>query len=35
MVALADENHIAVLVSSYRMYEACGKLYANGLGSEA
>jgi predicted transcriptional regulator len=35
MVALADENHIAVLVSGYRMYEACGKLYANGLGNEA
>ena len=35
MLALADENHIAVFVSSYRMYEACGKLYASGLGCEA
>lgn len=35
MVELANENHIAVLVSSYRMYEACGKLYSSGLGSEA
>ena len=35
MVALANENRIAVLVSNYRMYEACGKLYANGLGNEA
>ncbi|HWQ05939.1 MAG: DRTGG domain-containing protein [Clostridiaceae bacterium] len=35
MLVLADENHIAVLVSSYRMYEACGKLYASGLGCEA
>jgi predicted transcriptional regulator len=35
IVALAGENHIAVLVSCYRMYEACGKLFANGLGNEA
>ena len=35
MVELASENHIAVLVSGYRMYEACGKLYAGGLGCEA
>jgi predicted transcriptional regulator len=35
MVELANENHIAVLVSGYRMYEACGKLYAGGLGCEA
>jgi len=35
MIALADENHIVVLVSGYRMYEACGRLYANGLGNEA
>ena len=34
MVELARENHIAVLMSDYRMYEACGRLYANGLGSE-
>jgi len=24
-----------VLVSSHRMYEACGKLYSGGLGCEA
>ncbi|HWP21984.1 MAG TPA: DRTGG domain-containing protein [Candidatus Cryosericum sp.] len=35
MVELASENHITVLVSGYRMYEACGKLYAGGLGCEA
>lgn len=35
MVELANENHIAVLVSAYRMYEACGKLYSSGLGCEA
>lgn len=35
MVELANENHIAVLVSGYRMYEACGKLYTGGLGCEA
>ena len=34
MIDLARENHIAVLVSDYRMYEACGRLYAGGLGSE-
>ena len=34
MVDLARENHIAVLVSDYRMYEACGRLYAGGLGGE-
>jgi serine kinase of HPr protein (carbohydrate metabolism regulator) len=33
MVALANENRIAVLVSNYRMYEACGKLYANASGT--
>ena len=35
MVELAMENHIALLASDSRMYEACGKLYSNGLGSEA
>ena len=33
MLDLAKEHHIAVLTSTSRMYEACGKLYANGLGS--
>ena len=35
MVELAKEHHIAVLASTSRMYEACGMLYANGLGNEA
>ncbi|MBA4348250.1 MAG: hypothetical protein C0413_05330 [Clostridiales bacterium] len=35
MLELAKEHHIAVLASCSRMYEACGKLYASGLGSEA
>ena len=35
MLDLAKEHHIAVLASDSRMYEACGKLYSNGLGSEA
>ena len=34
MVELARENHIALLASDSRMYEACGKLYQHGLGSE-
>ena len=33
MVALAKENHIAVLCTDYRMYESCGMLYAAGLGN--
>ena len=32
MVELAGENHIAVLCTKQRMYEACGKLYHAGLG---
>lgn len=32
IVALAKENHIVVLTTKHRMYEACGMLYANGLG---
>jgi len=35
MVQRARENHIAVLASGSRMYEACGKLSQHGLGSEA
>jgi predicted transcriptional regulator len=35
MLDLAREHHIAVLASCSRMYEACGKLYASGLGNEA
>jgi hypothetical protein len=35
MLDLAREHHIAVLASCNRMYEACGKLYASGLGNEA
>ncbi|NLI54003.1 MAG: hypothetical protein GX417_06690 [Clostridiales bacterium] len=33
MVDLAQEHNIAVLASTSRMYEACGKLYAGGLGN--
>ena len=32
MVELARENGIVVLATDYRMFEACGTLYANGLG---
>jgi serine kinase of HPr protein (carbohydrate metabolism regulator) len=32
MVALARENNMVLLKTAKRMYEACGKLYANGLG---
>ncbi len=35
MVDLAMEHNIAVLTSASRMYEACGKLYASGLGNGA
>ena len=33
MVDLAKENGIAVLTTPRRMFEACGILYANGLGN--
>ncbi len=32
MIALANQHGIALLKTGKRMYEACGKLYANGLG---
>ncbi len=32
MVALARESNMVLLKTGKRMYEACGKLYANGLG---
>ena len=32
MVALARENGMVLLKTDKRMYEACGKLYASGLG---
>ena len=35
MIELAGENHIALLASEERMYEACGKLYMGKLGHEA
>lgn len=35
MIELAGENHIALLASGERMYEACGKLYMGKLGQEA
>ena len=31
IVNLAKDNHIVVLASPLRMYEACGRLYANHL----
>ncbi len=31
MIALARESGIAMLATDKRMYEACGKLYSNGL----
>ena len=31
MIALARESGIVLMKSKKRMYEACGKLYANGL----
>ncbi len=31
ILALADESGIVVLASKERMYQACGKLYINGL----
>lgn len=32
MIELAKESGIALLTSECRLYEACGKLYTNGLG---
>lgn len=32
MVELAQEHNMVLLKTKKRMYEACGKLYANGLG---
>lgn len=31
MIALAKESGMAVLTTDMRLYEACGKLYVNGL----
>lgn len=33
MISLAKENGITVMSSPMRMYEACGKLYSEGLGA--
>ncbi len=33
MVALARENGMVLMKTQKRMYEACGKLYAGGLGA--
>ena len=33
-VELARDNGIVILRSACRMYEACGRLYASGLGTE-
>ena len=35
MIELAGENHIVLLATNLRMYEACGTLFTNGLGNEA
>jgi len=32
MIALARESNMVLLKTTKRMYEACGKLYASGLG---
>ncbi|MBQ8894051.1 MAG: hypothetical protein IJ043_06530 [Clostridia bacterium] len=34
VISLAADNGITVLATNYRMYTACGILYANGLFSE-
>ena len=34
MLELAAENGIVVMKTDFRMYEACGTLYSNHLGSE-
>lgn len=34
VISLAEDNGIAVLTTNYRLYTACGILYANGLYSE-
>lgn len=34
VVSLAEESGIVVMATDYRMYTACGLLYANGLYSE-
>ena len=31
MIELAEESGIVIMATKKRMYEACGKLYANGL----
>ena len=33
MLTIAEDSGIAVLATKMRMYEACGTLYANGLGA--
>ncbi len=35
MIALAKDSGIVVLTTPFRMYEACGRLYANGLTGES
>lgn len=35
MIELAKESDIVLMTSDCRLYEACGKLYANGLGGNA
>lgn len=33
MIRLAKESNLVLMKTQKRMYEACGKLYANGLGA--
>lgn len=35
MIQLAEGSGIVLLATEYRMYEACGRLYENGLKNEA
>ena len=34
MIELANESGIVVITTEHRMYEACGRLYVNGLRAE-
>lgn len=35
MIELARESEIVILHTPFRMYEACGRLYSEGLGAES
>ena len=34
LLALAEQRDIVIMTTAMRMYDACGRLYANGLGGE-